>query len=105
LTVALRDDSPIENFQTFSERLLAEGFDVYRDDFGNVRIRKMSRTETMIEHGARRFAPLLQALVKPDDELSEQDRRTICLNDPRIGFHPHDAVAGARSALCEKYQF
>lgn len=103
--MAMRDDSPIENFQTFAERLLAEGYDVYQDDYGNTRIRKMSRPETLVEIGARRFAPLLQALVKPADELTEHDRETICRHDPRIGFHPHDDVAGAREALCEKYRF
>lgn len=103
--MTMRDDNPIENFQTFAERLLAEGYDVFRDEYGNLRIRKMVRPLTITEIGARRFAPLLEALVKDPDELTPDDRRTICRHDPRIGFHPHDDVAGAREALCEKYRF
>ncbi len=101
----LRDDSPIENFMTFSERLLAEGYYVFRDDFGNTRIRKMSRPSTLIEIGAARFAPLLQALAKDPAELTPEDRETICNHDPRFGFHPHNDVEGARKALCEHYKF
>ena len=92
--MAMRDDNLIENFLTFSERLLAEGYDVFRDEYGNLRIRKMVRPLTITEIGARRFAPLLEALVKDPDELTPDDRRTICRHDPRIGFHPHDDVAG-----------
>jgi hypothetical protein len=103
--MGMRDDSPLENFATFSERLLAEGYDVYRDDYGNVRIRKMYRPETLVEIGARRFAPILQALVKPDDELTPEDRETICRHDPRIGFFPPDDWRGAREALSDKYRF
>jgi hypothetical protein len=103
--MSMRDDSPLENFLTFSERLLAENYDVYRAENGQPMIRKMSRQTTLIEIGAARFAPLLGALVKPDDELTEQDRETICRHDPRIGFHPHDDVAGARKALSEIYRF
>ena len=99
------DDNTGETFKAFCERMSLAGFLVYLGDNGNVRLQKMHRPPTALERGLNKHKEVLRCLCKEVDQLTDQERETICRNDPRLGFHRHDDVEGAIAAISERYDF
>jgi len=75
---------------------------VYSEGPGHLATQQCRIPRDPIRDGIRQRHGLFLALAKNDEDLNEEDRRTILRHDPRVGFQAPNDWPGALRELRER---
>lgn len=88
--------------RTLLDRIRDEGAIIYTEGGDHLALQPRCAPHDAMRDGVRRHHRLFLAMAKNDEDLNEEDRRTILRHDVRTGFQAPNDWPGALRELRER---